>query len=368
MTSPDSRSAPPSAPFGGHGGLIASELDALRLAPSDVRDGSGDVNPSGPGAAVRDAIAGADLRRYPDPTATPARRALASWLDVAEARVVVGHGAVDLLWTLARGWLRAGDVVLTVEPTFSEMRAAASRVGARLEEFRTDPEGNFAVDLAALVGRGAALRPRLAYVCVPSNPVGRYTSPDALAELADRHGETLFVVDLSFLSLSTHHAETPWRSSERVVWLRSLTKDHALAGLRIGCAIAPPPIARRIEDERPPWSVNAPAQAAAIAITSGAAADFVATSRARLLDDCSRLAGALGRLGVRAYESDTVFVLVDLGASRSATTLRATLLRDHRVLVRDATSFGLPHHVRVGARPLADHERVLSAFCQVLGA
>jgi histidinol-phosphate/aromatic aminotransferase/cobyric acid decarboxylase-like protein len=196
--------------------------------------------------------------------------------------------------------------------------------------------------------------------------VGRYTSLAVLADLARRHPEALFVVDISFLSLSSQHADAAWRASERVVWLKSLTKDHALAGLRIGCAIAPPFVVRRIEEERPPWSVNALAQAAATAIASEEANRFVATSRSRLLEDRVRLETALRRLGLRTHDSDTVFVLVDLGAGRSASDLRATLLRDHRVLVRDCTSFGLPHHVRIAARPAADLDRLVSAFTQVL--
>jgi histidinol-phosphate/aromatic aminotransferase/cobyric acid decarboxylase-like protein len=348
-----------------HGGLVRSELDLLGVAPDAVLDFSVNVNPYGPCAAVRDAIAGADLREYPDPTATIARRALATWLDVAESRLVLGNGAVDLLWTLARAWLRPGAIVLSVEPTFSEMRTAATRVGARTEEFRLNPMNDFELDVRALDTAVTRSRPRLVYACSPSNPVGRHTSPQVFADLAARHPDTLFVVDLSFLSLSAQHAEAPWRSSDRVVWLRSLTKDHALAGLRIGCAVAPPAVARGIEEEKPPWSVNALAQAAAIAIASEASDRFVAESRLRLFEDRTRLAAALGRLGLRVHASDTVFALTDLG-TRRATDLRATLLRDHALLIRDCTSFGLPHHIRIAARPRDDLDRLTSALTQAL--
>ena len=133
-----------------HGGLVASELESLRIAPDDVLDVSVNVNPYGPCASVRRAIAGAALEHYPDPRATPARRALAAWMDVSESRVVVGNGAVDLLWLLARAWLVPGDAVMTIEPTFSEMRAAATQVGAHVAAYRTDPARDFELDLAAV--------------------------------------------------------------------------------------------------------------------------------------------------------------------------------------------------------------------------
>jgi histidinol-phosphate/aromatic aminotransferase/cobyric acid decarboxylase-like protein len=349
-----------------HGGLIASELDGLGLSHNDILDVSANVNPYGPCEAVLSAIATTDIARYPDPTAYPARRALAKWLKASEDRVIVGNGAVDLMWTLARAWLRPHDIVLTIEPTFSEMHAAAERAGAFVREHRSDATRDFALNASALAMDIERVRPRLVYVCTPSNPAGRCTPSSCFIELATTYPNTLFVVDISFLSLSTHHEESPWQTPSHVVWLKSLTKDHALAGLRLGCAIAPPHVINRIDEERPPWSVNAVAQTAAIAIASPVATQFVAESRLRLLEDTSELTRSLERLGLRVHPSDTIFALVDLGTSRSATDLRAKLLCNHSVLVRDCTSFGLPHHVRIAARPAVSRARVLYALTEVL--
>ena len=349
-----------------HGGLVAAELDALGIHPGDVLDVSVNVNPYGPCPAVRDTIARAALERYPDPSAAPARRSAARWLGVPDERVVLGNGAVDILWLLARTALGRGDVVMTVEPTFSEMREAARCVGARVEAHHTDPQRDFALDPAALDASIAEHRPRVVYACMPSNPAGRWTPPSVFVDLAERHPETLFVVDLSFLSLSTHATETPWRGSAKIVWLRSLTKDHALAGLRVGCAVAPAEVVERLEAARPPWSVNAFAQEAITAIASPGADDFVATARARLLADRLALEEGLRMLAVRTIPSETVFLLADLGA-RSAASVRTAMLRDHRVLVRDGSSFGLPHHIRLAARPAEDTKRLLAALASVLG-
>ena len=349
-----------------HGGLLHDELESLGLRDEDVLDVSVNVNPYGPSKAMRCAIAGAPIHRYPDPTATPARLALARLLDVDPTRIVVGNGAVELLWGLARGYLRPGHSLMIVEPAFSEMRTAAVRVGACIVEHRTTPEADFHLDLEELDAHVAEVRPRLLYVCTPSNPVGRCTPIEAIAAIAARHRETLVVADLSFLSLSARHAEVAAARSGRVVWVRSLTKDHALAGLRVGFVLAPAEVATRLEAERPPWSVNALAQAAAIATCSDAAQRFVDDSRERLLGDRAHLVDSLRSLDVRVHSSDTIFTLVDLGPRASATALRGRLLARHRVLVRDATSFGLPHHVRLGARPPEDVARLVSALRQEL--
>lgn len=349
-----------------HGGLLDDDLAALGLRADDVLDLSVNVNPYGPCSSVRRALAEARVDRYPDPHATAARRAFAAATGVAVDRVVLGNGAVDLMWTLARAVLAPGDRVLIVEPAFSEMRAAASRVGAELVEHRTTPEADFAIDLAALGSQVAALRPRLVYMCSPSNPAGVCTSLAEIEEIARRHPASLFVVDLSFLSLSVDHAEHAAPRDASIVWLRSLTKDQALAGLRVGAAIAPTEIAAALERERPPWSVNAMAQAAVLAAVSDEAVRFVDDSRRRLLADREALAADLCTLDLRVHPSDTVYALVSLGRRVAATDLRRKLLARHHVLVRDATSFGLPHHVRVAARPAADRGRFVAALREEL--
>jgi len=258
---------------------------------------------------------------------------------------VVGHGAAELLWSLARAALRPGDRVVIVEPAFSEMRRAAERVGAVVAPHRAPIERGFRVDLDALATTVRTAAPRVLYVATPSNPAGVCTPVAGIGRLAAAFPDTLVVVDASFLSLSVRHAEGD-APPDNVFWLRSLTKDHAVPGLRVGYALTTPEWAARIEAERPPWSVSALAEAAAVAAVTPAAERFVAESRERLLGDREALVDALG---LRTHPSDTIFTLVRVG--RSASELRRRLLARHGVLVRDATSFGLPEHVRLAARP-----------------
>jgi len=345
-----------------HGGLLEDELARLGLRHEDVLDVSVNVNPYGSFPPMIEAIRAASIERYPDPTATPARAALARWLDVPREQVVVGNGAVDLLWSLARCLVSSADLVLLVEPAFSELRRAVTCVGARVAEHRLTPEDDFAFDPLALDAALGSLKPRLLYLCTPANPTGKTIPIELLVRLADAHPKTTFVVDLSFSSLSDAHRDDTVHASGRVVWLRSLTKDFALAGLRVGFAVAPRPIVALIEASRPPWSVNALAQAAACAATTAEAQAFVAESRARLLRDRAELERALQGLGLKTHASETIYSLVDLGPERRATALRDALLARHSVLVRDATSFGLPQHVRICARPPGQSLRLIQAL------
>jgi histidinol-phosphate/aromatic aminotransferase/cobyric acid decarboxylase-like protein len=146
-----------------------------------------------------------------------------------------------------------------------------------------------------------------------------------------------------------------------VVCVRSLTKDLAIPGVRVGYLIAAPALVARIERARPAWTTSAAAQAAAIAASTAGA--FVAASRARLLADRARLAAELAALGLCPAPSTTGFLAVRVGDARG---VRARLLADHRILVRDCASFGLPDHIRLAARPAADQARVVDALARAL--
>ena len=349
-----------------HGGLLHDELASLGLRADDILDVSVNVNPYGPCQSVLDAIRAAPLERYPDPSAAPARAALAGWLDVPSERVVIGNGAVDLLWSLARALVRPGEAVVVVEPAFSELRTAAAHVGARIVEYRLRPEHDFAFELAALDALVDAQKPALVYVCTPANPTGKSLPIAGLVRVAHDHPDSTFIVDLSFSSLSERHGDDPLRASDRVVWLRSLTKDLALAGLRVGFAVAPRTVVATVEAGRPPWSVNALAQAAAVAATSREAQEFVKRSREQLLRDRVHLEAELRRVGLRPHPSETLYSLVGLGEQRQATALRSALLARHGVLVRDTSSFGLPNHVRICARPAVQTARLIRALSKEL--
>ncbi|MBY0276456.1 aminotransferase class I/II-fold pyridoxal phosphate-dependent enzyme, partial [Candidatus Binatia bacterium] len=141
---------PPLAAARVHGGVDLAELGALGVAADHVLDVSTSVNPYGPAPAVLDAIRSARVEVYPDPSCTAARSALAVQCGVAVRRVVLGNGATDLLWTIARGLLARGDTLLSCEPTFSELRAAAVHAGVRVAQWRADERHGFALDVQAI--------------------------------------------------------------------------------------------------------------------------------------------------------------------------------------------------------------------------
>ena len=92
-----------------HGGLDLAELRRMGIRPSDVLDFSTNINPLGPPAAVRDAVARVDLTEYPDRQCLALRDALSARLGVGPEQILVGNGSTELIHLLARAYLREGD-------------------------------------------------------------------------------------------------------------------------------------------------------------------------------------------------------------------------------------------------------------------
>jgi histidinol-phosphate/aromatic aminotransferase/cobyric acid decarboxylase-like protein len=351
-------------PATAHGGLLDDELARLGLAPRDVVDFSVNVNPYGPHDAVVRAIREAPLARYPDPTGRAARAAIARHLGRDAAEIALGNGAVELLWSLARLLNAPGETCAVVGPTFSELASAVRAGRGVVAEWRASADDGFALPARASDAFLGATRPRALYRCNPQNPTGRALPAAAVHALAEAHPDVTVVLDQAFLSLSECHAEAAHAYPANVVGVRSLTKDHALPGLRVGYLVADPAIVRRLEASRPPWTASSLAQAAAVATL--AHDGFVAESRTRMLADQSYLVAALAARGLPAVPSIVPYVL--LAVPTQATALRARLLERHHLLVRDGTSFGLPRHVRLAARPAADVDRLVAALATELSS
>jgi histidinol-phosphate/aromatic aminotransferase/cobyric acid decarboxylase-like protein len=346
-----------------HGGPRDAELEALGIDASELIDFSVNTNPYGPSDGMREAIRAAAIDRYPDPTGLRAREALGRWLGVPATAIGLGNGAAELLWTLARVVARPGVRALFAEPTFSEFRRACTAAELKVVEWRARADDGFALDLDAIGRRADEEQAGIVYLCTPNTPTGSTLSAVDVASWAEARPARLVVLDQSFLSLSDGWRDASVDMPPNVIRVRSLTKEHAIPGIRVGYLLGRAELVAALEEQRPAWMTSAPAQAAAIA--AGAEEAFVAQSRERLRVERERLLVELRRLGLEAFGSSAPFCVVRVG---DAAALRRRLLVGHRILVRDCASFGLPEFVRLAVRPEADAQRLLLALEREQGA
>ncbi len=354
------RPAIETAPLTRHGAFDYDELERLGLNPDDVLDFSVNSNPFGPSPTVRQALATIPLDRYPDRECLALRRALSQHWNVPVEQIIVGNGSAELLWLTALAYLQPGDRALVIGPTFGEYERAAALMGAHIVRWNARRETGFAVEPQDVARQLSESRPRVAFCCNPNNPTGAATPLEVIAAWAGDNTGTLFVVDEAYLAfapgLPSAVEVVRGRSVDNILVMRSMTKDYALAGLRLGYAIGPVPIISTLAKVRPAWNVNALAQAAGLAALADQS--HLRQTLAALHEAKTELIAGLERLGRRAFPSAVHFFLLEVG---NGAAFRRSLLR-HGLQVRDCASFGLPAYVRIATRRPAENARLLQAL------
>lgn len=339
-----------------HGALDYAELQRHQLAPEAIIDFSENSNPFGPAPGVRAALAALDPARYPDRDCLALRQALAEQTGAAPAEIVVGNGAAELLWLVAFAFLDRGDRTLILGPTFGEYARMARLMGAEVVEWRADATTAFVVDPNTVAKQMAAVQPKAIFLCTPNNPTGTVIDPARIATWAEHFPQTLFVIDEAYLTFVPGlRSIYTWRLPN-VLIIRSLTKEYALAGLRLGYALGPAALVAGLAQARIPWSVNAAAQAAGLAALADQA--HLQSTLAALQAAKSELIAGLQKVGRHPLPSQTHYFLLDVG---DGAAFRHCLLT-HGLIVRDCASFGLPAYVRIATRQPTENQKLLTCL------
>lgn len=339
-----------------------AEADIIKLASNE--------NPLGPSplavAAMQKSLA--DVWLYPDGNGHDLKAALARRHGVAPAQVTLGNGSNDLLVLLAEAFLTAGSSAVYSQYAFAIYAIAVQATGARAHVAPAHPAGHsmaFGHDLAAMRAAIAA-DTRLVYIANPNNPTGTWNRPDELATfMAQVPPDVIVVLDEAYFEYARRvdcpdGMELVARYPNLVV-LRTFSKAHALAGLRVGYAISHPGVADMLNRVRQPFNVNIPALAGAEA----ALGDAEQPRRAlRLVEDgLEHLMAELPRIGVKPHPTAGNFVLADVGGSGAVIYER--LLRQG-VIVRPVGGYGLPSCLRITIGTPEQNERLVQALARAM--
>lgn len=112
--------------------------------------------------------------------------------------MLVGNGAVDLIYQIAVAYVRPHDAVMIITPTFGEYAAATAMMGARIITHplsQATPTAPFTLDLDALIAAVQHNQPRLLFWCNPNNPTGTYVAAESVERVLQAAPATLLVLD-----------------------------------------------------------------------------------------------------------------------------------------------------------------------------
>ncbi len=340
-----------------HGGINYAELMAMGITPESALDFSVCTNPFMPPPRVREIIYTAPIEQYPDSESTEFRQRLSEKLGVSTDNILAGSGTTELIRLIALAYFRQEDRVLILEPTYGEYEVACQIAGAKPVKQRGRAEDNFAPRLGETVNLIRQHRPRAVFICNPNTPTGKYLSRQEVEMVLAANRNSLFILDEAYISFVDNSWSAIGLISEgNVIILRSMTKDYALAGLRLGYAVAKQEVINSLRRVCPPWNVNIVAQKAGVIVLEDM--DYLERSKRKIKEAKHFLVDELCRLGFQPLPSDTNFFLVKVG---NAQEFRSALLK-HGILVRDCTSFGLPEYIRIAPRTMPECQKFIAAI------
>jgi len=244
----------------------AKPYDDEHLALAESRDGivrlMANESPYQPSRRVLDAIADAAQRANEYPVTPRALRDKLAARDGVDAEgVILGAGATELIDLVIRTFVAPGEEALIAVPTFS-MYEARTRVAGGLPVLVGLTEGGLDVPgiLRAITERTKAL-----FLCTPNNPTGHELEDAAIRRVLRLGLPTVIDEAYADLAGSPSHARTIAEFPNAIV-LRTFSKAHGLAGLRLGYALTHPAVARLMSRAKLPWTLSALTLAAANAV------------------------------------------------------------------------------------------------------
>lgn len=301
------------------------------------------------------------LNRYPEPQPASLVTTLATYYGVRTEQILVGRGSDEAIDLLTRAFCESGrDTVIVCPPTFGMYAVAANAQGARVIEapltkaFTLDVEG-----ITRALDDGA----KIVWICSPNNPTGNRMPTSQIATVLEKtRGRAIVVIDEAYAEFCP---ERSWidrlADHPHLVVLRTLSKAHALAGARIGVAVAAPAIIGLLRKLIPPYALTTDSIVAAERALSpvGLAAMRVRIDTLRRERD--RVANALDRSRwvKKIFPSDANFLLVE---TSDAATVESRIVASGMIVRNFTGRGGLGEVLRITIGTEAQNDRVLSAL------
>jgi histidinol-phosphate aminotransferase len=333
----------------------------LGLDPSQIVKVASNENPLGPSPIAKEAMREAleEAHIYPDGGGYRLRTALAESVGLSRENVVIGNGSNEIIELLCHTFLNRDAELIAAEHAFVVYKLMATLFGAKYVEV---PDPEFVHDLDAMAD-AITENTRLVFVANPNNPTGTMVDQETIDRFIQRLPEHVIAVfDEAYFEFPDSPPDTLRyvREGRNVCVLRTFSKIHGLAGLRVGYGFAPAHLAELLQKARQPFNVNAIAQAGALAALADK--DHIAKTLQVNRKGLAFYETAFRERGLEFIPSHANFVLVKTGEGVFQEMLK------QGVIVRGMSSYKLPDWIRISIGTQPQNERCIEVLDSVLAA
>tara|TARA_Y100000294_G_C8551529_1_gene335493 strand:+ start:213 stop:1280 length:1068 start_codon:yes stop_codon:yes gene_type:complete len=299
-----------------------------------------------------------NISNYPDPNSNDLKKKIGESLNISHENILITNGSSEAIFLIGLAFCSKKSKVLIPEITYSEYERVAKIFSSKTIKLPQKESTDFTVTIEALK-KALKNKPDIVFLCNPNNPTGHFMGNRVL-QLFKSHPETLFVLDEAYIDF----VNQPWKSSEaihfgNVIILRSFTKAHGLAGLRLGYLAAPTKIIRLLDHLKVPWNVNYPAVSTGIHIIKNPG--IFKKEISDYLEGKELLFDYLKK-NYFIIPSQTNYFLLKVKNSK----ILFQKFLEKNILVRECSSFGLKNYIRINARKVKDCKKFIDVFEKIL--
>ena len=329
--------------------------DVIKLASNE--------NPLGPSPKALEAgIASLrDIHHYPN-GGKSLREAIAAKYRLSIDEVIAGSGSEGVMNTLMRTFLQFGDEVITSDGTFTGFYVLAHAMGLKLV---TIPMKDYAYDLDGITNR-ISEDTKLIYLANPNNPTGSMFGRHEFEIFYKRvPDEVIILCDEAYYDFAVPDNEAFTLVDDirpNVMTLRTFSKSHGLAGLRIGFGTGPKEIIEPMLKVKLPFEPSTPAQAAGIAALEDE--EFLARTIETNQTGKRYLKQAFAEFGIPSVDTAANFFLIPFTLASAAHEFVEEMER-RGIIVRPLDGSGLPDCVRVSIGTMEENERAIKAMKEI---
>jgi histidinol-phosphate aminotransferase len=340
---------------------IAETAQELGIDPSEIIKLASNENPLGPSPKAVTAMVAAteSAHLYPDGGGVYLRDVIAERSRLARENIILGNGSNEVIEFIAHAFLNHGDDVITSEYAFIAYKLIAQLFDAQTIETSTI---NFQPDLEAMLG---AITPKtkILFIANPNNPTGALIAQEKIADFVARvPGEVITVLDEAYFEFLDNPPDTIRyvRDGRNVIILRTFSKIHGLANLRVGYGIARSELIEVLKKTRQPFNVNGVAQAGALA----ALGDDEHLRETKRVVDLGRayLENEFRAMKLKLSPSAGNFVFVNVGDGPAVFKKLLAL----KIIVRPLKGYNLPEWLRITVGTMEQNEKCIAALKKAL--
>jgi threonine-phosphate decarboxylase len=340
-----------------HGGKIS-----VKNSDHNIIDFSSNITPLGiPNSAKLIIKKNLDkVQFYPDPKSENVISSLEKYTRLSKSNIIVGNGAIEILYNFCFAFLSKTTKVLIHVPTFQEYEAAVKLNNCKISYFKSL---NLSTNIDSFISQ--IPKSGCVFLCNPNNPTGELLSKKELLSIiiVAKKLKTIVFIDECFIELVPKSNESVMsyvKKYDNLFILRSLTKSFGLPGLRIGYACSSQQIIKILQKIKIPWSVNSLAQDAANVVIKNTShlkkSNIIIKKELKYLEDNISILN-----GFECISSSTNFILIK--TKYDSTKLQTKLLKN-KILIRDCKNFrGLDnHYIRIAVKSHKDNIKLVTAL------